>query len=440
MSELTIRDLEIGMVPLGDIQPSPHATKTTNQKQQKSLAKSIRQFGWANPIIIDGEVVIIAGHARFEAAKHLKLANVPCVRIADMSEAQKRAYMIADNKIAEQSDWDRDALAVEFEFLLNGGFEIDFEGMGLEMPEVEVILGDANADVEEPPVPQVAIGAPVTQLGDLWHLGPHRLYCGDALDPEAYAAVCAGDTPAAGFSDPPFNIPVNGHVSSTGQHGEFAQASGEMTDAEFTGFLTQYLERSAEACRPGAVLFVCMDWRHIDALIGAGKAMGLELINLCVWNKTNGGMGSLYRSKHELIAVFRRPGASHTNNVQLGRFGRNRTNVWDYAGANSFSDDREHTLAMHPTVKPVSLVSDALLDVTDRCDLVLDSFAGSGTTILAAERTGRVAACIELDPKYVDVAVKRFAAETGQTAILAGTGQSFSAVAERRHAVAREAA
>ncbi|MEO0870492.1 MAG: DNA modification methylase, partial [Pseudomonadota bacterium] len=358
----------------------------------------------------------------------------------DMSETQKRAYMIADNKIAEQSDWDRDALAVEFEFLLNGGCEVDFEGIGFEMPEVEVILGDAVDEVEEPPVPPVSPGAPVSQLGDLWHLGAHRLFCGNALDLDAYQTVCGGRAPAASFSDPPFNVPVNGHVSSTGQHGEFAQASGEMTDAEFTAFLTHYLERSADVCRPGAVLFVCMDWRHIDVLIMSGKSVGLELINLCVWNKTNGGMGSLYRSKHELVAVFRCPGASHTNNVQLGRFGRNRTNVWDYAGANSFSDGRKDTLAMHPTVKPVSLVSDALLDVTDRGDLVLDPFAGSGTTILAAERTHRTTACIELDPKYVDVAIKWFEAETGQSAVLAGTGQSFAAVAERRQSIPCEAA
>jgi DNA modification methylase len=218
-------------------------------------------------------------------------------------------------------------------------------------------------------------------------------------------------------------------------------ASGEMTDGEFRAFLKAFIAHAMTTLHDGGIAMVCMDWRHVEDLIGAGKGCGLELINLCVWNKTNGGMGSLYRSKHELVCVFRKPGAPHINNVELGRHGRNRTNVWDYAGVNSFGKGRAADLVDHPTVKPTALVADAIMDVTHRGDVVLDSFGGSGSTLLAAEKTGRKARLIELDPAYVDVAIRRWQEMTGKAAIHAASGEAFEerAEAELAETVSEEA-
>jgi DNA modification methylase len=282
----------------------------------------------------------------------------------------------------------------------------------------------AETETVEEPDP---VAPTVARTGDLWILGPHRIFCGNALEANSYDVVLDGDCARMVFADPPFNVPVNGHVRSgnAGQHREFAMASGEMTDGEFRAFLKAFVAHAMTALPDGGIAMVCMDWRHVEELIAAGKGCGLELINLCVWNKTNGGMGSLYRSKHELVCVFRKPGAPHINNVELGRHGRNRTNVWDYAGVNSFGKGRAADLVDHPTVKPIALVADAIMDVTHRGDVVLDCFGGSGSTLLAAEKTGRKARLIELDPAYVDVAIRRWQEMTGKDAIHAASGQAF---------------
>jgi DNA modification methylase len=419
---------------LSTLKPYKRNNRNHNAASIKRLAASVETFGFVVPILIEPSGVIIAGHGRYEAAKLLGLAMVPTVTADHLTEAQVRALRIADNKLAELSDWNEEALQIEFgelmEFSLAGDLDFDLDITGFEMPQIDIIIGGAGdqasivAETVEAPDPGKA---PVTRPGDLWLLGEHRLFCGDALRAESYEAVLAGDLCRMVFTDPPYNVPVNGHVRSGhgGEHREFVMASGEMSDGEFRKFLKNSITRLVAQLVEGGIAMICMDWRHVEELIAAGKTCGLDLINLCVWNKTNGGMGSLYRSKHEMVCVFKKPGASHVNNVELGKHGRNRTNVWDYAGVNSFGKGREADLVDHPTVKPTAMVADALMDVSHRGDVVLDAFGGSGATLLAAEKTGRRARLIELDPGYVDVAIRRWQEMTGKEAVLSGTEETF---------------
>ncbi|MBO9400930.1 site-specific DNA-methyltransferase [Shimia sp. R9_3] len=325
-------------------------------------------------------------------------------------------------------------MRIEFGDLMDlssaGELEFDLDITGFEIPEIDILLGGASEaseneseTFEEPS----QTGPTVARPRDRWLLGNHQIYCGDALHTDSYQALLEGQTCQMIFTDPPYNVPVNGHVrsSTAGAHREFAMASGEMTDAEFRAFLTLVFDRLIACLDDGGIAMVCMDWRHIEELIAAGKVAGFELINICVWNKSNGGMGSLYRSKHEMVAIFKKPGAAHINNVELGKHGRNRTNVWDYAGVNSFGAGRDADLVDHPTVKPTALVGDALMDVGHRGDLVLDVFGGSGATLLAAEKTGRRARLIELEPEYVDVAIRRWQEMTGQKAVHAVSGETW---------------
>ncbi|HZH47683.1 MAG TPA: site-specific DNA-methyltransferase, partial [Roseococcus sp.] len=292
--------------------------------------------------------------------------------------------------------------------------------------------GADPADIVTLPAP----GPAVTQRGDLWVLGRHRLLCGDALDPEAYAQLMGADKAAMVFTDPPYNVPIAGHVCGAGaiQHREFAMATGEMDEQGFTAFLTTVLGHLARHSQDGAIHFVCMDWRHLGELLAAGRAVYSELKNLIVWNKTNAGMGTFYRSKHELVFAFKHGTAPHVNTFELGQHGRHRSNVWDYPGVNSFRPDRLEELRMHPTVKPVAMVADAIRDCSRRGEAVLDAFCGSGTTLVAAERAGRVGRALEIDPAYVDTAVRRWQALTGEAATHAETGLAFDAVAAERAA------
>ncbi|MAQ85197.1 MAG: DNA methylase N-4 [Maritimibacter sp.] len=427
---------EIALQPIDKLNPYGNNPRNHTDRNVGRIAGSIETFGFVLPILVESDGTIIAGHGRYAAAKRLRLFAVPTICVDHLTKAQVRALRIADNRLAELSDWNRDALQIEFADLvdldLSGDLDFDLELTGFDLPEIDLIIegaGDGDAappeTVEEPDRTRPA----VTRAGDLWHLGRHRLLCGNALEPESYDALLDGEIARMVFTDPPYNVRVNGHVRSgqKGEHREFAMASGEMTDAEFHAFLSRFITRFMEPLPEGGVAMICMDWRHIADLIVAGKGCGLELINLCVWNKTNGGMGGLYRSKHELVCIFRKPGAPHINNVELGKHGRNRTNVWDYAGVNSFGKGREADLADHPTVKPTALVADALLDVTHRGDVVLDCFGGSGATLLAAEKTGRKARLIELDPLYVDVTIRRWQEATGQDAVHATTGETWTA-------------
>lgn len=423
----------------------PRATnpRTHSKKQVRQIADSIERFGFTNPILVDQANAIIAGHGRVEAAKLLGFEQVPTIRFEAMTEAEIRAYVIADNRLAELAGWNDKLLAIELQYLTE--IEVDFEVTitGFEMTEVDILIGvQAKAEDPEDAAPAPRAGPAVTRPGDLWRIGPHRLICGDATDPEVYTRLLDGELAQMIFVDPPFNVPINGHVMGLGKvkHREFAMASGEMTEAQFIAFLTTVFRNLTAASVDGAIHFVCMDWRHLGEVLAAGKQAYSALKNICVWAKTNGGMGSLYRSQHELVFVFKAGTAPHINNVALGKHGRYRTNVWTYAGINSFGKNRDSELALHPTVKPVALVADAILDCSKRRGIVLDAFAGSGTTLLAAHRTGRRGYGIELDPAYCDVILMRLSKATGLEPVHAKAGKTFDTLKRERLTAPEEAA
>jgi hypothetical protein len=404
--------MNIEMVPIVDLRPRAGNPRTHSKKQIRQLAASITKFGFVNPVLTDSDGCLVAGHGRVEAAQLVGLTEVPSIRLADMSEADIRAYVIADNQLAANAGWDKSLLAVEFAYL--SALEIDFDltVTGFEAPEIDAFL-DVGAPETQPNdpadhVPVVAETA-VTQLGDVWEIGQHRLICGDATIDATYAELLGDERAVMVFADAPYNVPINGHVSGLGKHKhrEFAMASGEMTSTQFGSFLTKTFICLSKWSIKGSIHYQCIDWRSLREMLEAGSANYTELKNLCVWAKTNGGMGSLYRSAHELVLVFKSGSEPHINNVELGKNGRFRTNVWNYAGANSFGRYRDQDLAMHPTVKPVMMVADAMLDCSRRKDIVLDPFAGSGTTLVAAQRTRRRGFGIELDPLYCDVILRR---------------------------------
>jgi DNA modification methylase len=430
------RSPHIDWVPLDALRPNPRNARAHSKKQLRQIASSIRKFGFLNPIIVDGDSTVLAGHGRLAAARLEGLAEVPVIRFDHLSTAQKRAYVIADNRIAEQAGWDREILSIELGELID---LLPVEGMdvsltGFEVPEIDSLMADLATPRPDPadtvpPVPKKA----VTQRGDLWQLGKHRLLCGDARVAGDFSRLMNGAVAAAVFCDPPYNLRARA-IGGRGRirHADFAIASGEMHPAQFRKFLSDTLGNAIRVSSEGAVHFVCMDWRHIGDLIEVGRELYGGMLNLVVWNKTNAGQGSFYRSQHELIGVFRVGVQPHQNNVELGRYGRNRSNIWTYPGVNTFGRGRMETLATHPTVKPVALVADALLDCTSRSDLVLDQFAGAGTTILAAEKVGRTAYAIEYEPRYVDAALMRWHQTTKLEVVLAGDGRTFEEIADHR--------
>jgi DNA modification methylase len=317
--------------------------------------------------------------------------------------------------------------------------DLDFnlETTGFEMGEIDLrIEALATAQTKDDPadaIPATPERPLVSRAGDLWLLGRHRLYCGNALDPHAYDVVMDGQRAALVFTDAPYNVPIDGHASGLGaiRHRDFVMASGEMSEREFTAFLTKACKLLAANSADGSIHFLCMDWRHLGELLAAGREAYSELKNICVWVKHNAGMGSFYRSQFELVFVFKHGRGSHRNNIQLGHYGRHRSNVWSYPGVNSFGRGTEegNLLALHPTPKPVALVADAILDCSARGDIVLDPFVGSGTTIMAAERVGRRCYAMELDPLYVDTTIRRWQAYTGGLARHAETGRAFNELA-----------
>lgn len=430
--------LKITYRKVGDLKPYAGNARTHSEKQIDQIAASIRQFNFVNPVLIDADDGIVAGHGRVAAARKLGFDEVPVIELAHLSEAERRAYVIADNRLAELAGWDREILAIELQALSEMELDFDLEVTGFETAEIDLLLDDDVGERDPADVvPAPVAGPAITRLGDVWQLGRHKLICGDALDPATYRRLMGDERARAVFADPPYNVKIDGHVCGSGKvkHREFAMATGEMDKAGFTSFLRDALAAMAEVSLDGAIHFVCMDWRHMGELSAAGAEVYTELKNLVVWAKTNGGMGTFYRSRHELIFVYKVGTSKHLNTFGLGETGRYRTNVWDYPGVNSFGSNQED-LALHPTVKPTALVADAIRDVTQRGDIVLDGFGGSGTTLIASERTGRVARLIELDPLYCDVICQRFEAQTGQPARLAGTDQTFADVAHDREAEA----
>lgn len=407
------------------LKPYAKNARIHSDQQITKIAGSIKTFGFNNPILIDKNNVIIAGHGRWLAAKQLKMTEVPTVCLEHLSKDEVQAYILADNKLAELAGWDQEMLRIELQHLSSIDLGFDLDITGFEMGEIDYIIGGSVQEKLDPAdeVIEPAVDKPATtKPGDLWLLGNHRLYCGDSLDEASYVALMEQDKAQMVFTDPPYNVPIDGHVCGKGEikHREFAMGVGEMTNQEFTSFLANTMKLMCKHAAPGAITFCCMDWRHMTEILAAGAQAGCELKNLCVWVKDNGGMGSLYRSQHELVFVFKSGGGTHINNVQLGKHGRNRTNVWEYPGVNSLRKDRLEDLSLHPTVKPINLVADAIKDCSKRRDIVLDPFGGSGTTLIAAEKTGRYARLIELDPHYCDVIVQRWEKLTGEKALLQG--------------------
>ena len=409
--------------------PYPRNARMHSKRQIRQIADSISAFGFTNPVLVDRSGTIVAGHGRVEAAKLLGMKKVPTICLENLNEDQIRAYILADNKLAEKAGWDSAILAIELQHLTSLDLGFDVSLTGFEIGEIDLILQESKAEEDEEEPVEISRGPAITKLGDVWLLGSHRLMCGDALDDSSYPALMNGQSADVVFTDPPYNVKIDGNVCGKGaiRHREFAMASGEMSEAEFLSFLSKALGLLGRHSKMGSIHFVCMDWRHAGEILTAGKQTYDTFLNLCVWAKDNGGMGSFYRSQHELVFVFRKGLEPHRNNIQLGRFGRNRTNVWRYPGVNTLSRsaDEGNLLALHPTVKPVAMIADAILDCSAPGDIVLDNFSGVGSTILAAERTGRTCYRIEIDPVYVDTAVMRWEKKTGEMAIHSESGKYF---------------
>jgi DNA modification methylase len=435
------RALTVEGLPPSALKPDPRNPRRHSDRQINQISRSITSFGFNVPVLIDQRNRIVAGHGRVQAAKKLGLDRVPVIRLEHLSAAQAQAFAIADNRLADVATWDDRLLGEIFSELAALDLDFSLEDTGFTMAEIDLrIEGLSEASGGAPdPADQILddAGHPaITRRGDVWHLGAHRLLCGNAVDAAAYEALLQGEQARAVFTDPPYNVPIQGYVSGKGaiRHREFAMASGEMTEGQFTHFLTSVAHLLVQHSAAGSVHYICMDWRHQRSLLAAGYQAYAKLIGLCIWVKDNAGMGSFYRSKHELVYVFRNGTAPHRNNVQLGQFGRNRTNVWNYPGVTGFGRRGEegNLLALHPTVKPVAMVADALLDCTARGELVLDPFLGSGTTLIAAQRVGRTCYAMEIDPLYVDTAIRRWQRYTGELAIHAATGRRFDDVAASR--------
>ena len=438
-AQLDLDPVAVVSMAIAGLRPFARNARTHSKKQIRQIADSMRRFGFTNPILISDDDEIIAGHGRVEAAKLLGMQSVPALRLSHLDAAQRRAYVLADNKLALNAGWDHELLAIELQALID--LEFDIEIVGFSLAEVDLVLEEARESSPAPRdgadddiLPPIQPGSAVTRRGDLWLLDRHRLLCGDSRNRDTFDRLLQDERVDLIFTDPPYNVPIDGHVSGLGRvrHREFAMGVGEMSREAFIAFLRQTLGHAATSCRDGAIAFVCMDWRHMGELLAAGEAVFSEFKNLCVWNKTNGGMGTFYRSKHELVFVFKVGSAPHTNSFGLGDTGRYRTNVWDYAGVNTMRPGRAEELAMHPTVKPVALVAEAIKDCSRRGEVVLDPFAGSGSTLIAAEKTGRRARLVEFDPAYCDQIMRRFEQITGKQAKLATTGQSFEAAGEER--------
>jgi DNA modification methylase len=437
-SRSEINDLLIEYRTTASLIPYENNARLHSRAQIKKIVASLEAFGFVNPILTDEKGMVLCGHGRLIAAQQLGMKMVPTVALAHLSEAERRAYILADNRIAAQASWSKKTLRSELQGLLDVGYQIELSGF--DTLEIDTILS-LDPDELEPVEDDVELpdeGEPVSRPDDLWFIGNHRVICGDARDPQTYERLLGGRMAELIFSDPPYGCKIAGNVSGLGRvkHGDFIMGAGGTSDADFaSGLLRPALKCIAAHSQPGAIAFICIDWRRAPLLLQAVDGVFAELKNMIVWVKTNAGMGSFYRSGHELIYAFLiRPG-EHINNFGLGEGGRYRSNVWTYAGANTFHRGRMQDLADHPTVKPKRLVADALLDCSRRGGVILDPFLGSGTTCVSAQMTGRHGYGIELDPKYVDVALRHISEECGEPARLDG-GPTFDEVAaERRTAV-----
>lgn len=408
--------LQISYLSTDSLKENPNNARTHSDKQIAKIARSIKKLGFNNPILVDQDKMIVAGHGRAMAAKNLGIKEVPVIFLEHLTPDEIRAYVLADNKLAEEAGWDNEILKIELQGLID--LDIEFATIsGFEIPEIDLIINDDQIENKKKEKPDEADILPDEKKvkkrvnsGDLWKLGEHYLYCGNSLKEESFKILLGENKASMIFTDSPYNVPIDGHVCGSGKvkHNEFAMASGEMTSSQFTEFLETAFQNLSKFSIDGSLHYLYMDWRHIVEIMTAGNKVFSELKNVCVWNKVQGGMGSLYRSQHELVFIFKKGTAPHTNNVELGKHGRYRTNVWNYKGVSATNPKSLEDLKLHPTVKPVAMIIDAILDCSKPSDIILDCFAGSGSTLLAAERTNRKAYVIEYEPKYCDVILYRY--------------------------------
>lgn len=421
------------------LKPNPKSPRKHSLQQIRKITKIIEAFGMIVPVVVDSDNLIYAGHACVEAALKLGMPEVPIVRADHLSKHELNVLMLGLNKLPELSSWDENKLGELFVELSDISLEIDLELSGFSVGEIDLLIeGENNNSPDKADeLPKLPPTPPITKIGDVWQIGPHRLICGNSLEIETYQRLFDNGSKkkvaSAIFTDPPYNVKIDGHVSGTGKvkHREFKMASGEMSDGAFIDFLKSACTLMVEFSKQGSLHFICMDWSHLEHLLKAGNAHYSELKNICVWVKDNGGMGSLYRSKHEMIAVYKNGTAPHRNNVELGKHGRYLSNVWEYPCSNTFSkqSDEGKLCELHPTVKPVKMVADAILDTTIKGEIILDPFLGSGTTLMAAERVGRLCYGIELDQFYCDTIIRRWQNYTGGEAIHIASGQTFNSLA-----------
>jgi DNA modification methylase len=439
------RVLSVEYVPLSSLRSNPRNARVHTPRQVRQIGRSLEAFGFNVPVLIDANNNIVAGHGRLLAAKQRGWHEVPAIRLEHLSEAQAQAFAIADNRLTEVSTWDDRLLAEVLSGLAECELDFSIEATGFSMTEIDLRIESLSSVADRSPhpgdqLPSAVNQPPVSKAGDLWVLDKHRIFCGDSRNRRSYATLTQGALARMVFADPPYNVRIDGHATGRGaiRHREFAMASGEMSEDEFADFLVSVLQHLGRHCAQGSLHYVCIDWRHLSTLLQAGQQAYTELKNICVWVKDQAGLGSFYRSRHELVLVYKSGVGSSRNNIELGRHGRDRTNVWNYPGVNGFGRHGEegNLLAVHPTVKPVALIADAILDCTKRGELVLDPFLGSGSTLMAAQRVGRVCYGIEIDPLYVDAAIRRWQRMTGEAARLMTSGERFDAVAgsvEVRH-------
>jgi DNA modification methylase len=423
--------LELAHVPLECLKMPARELRKLHPAHVRQVVDAIGALGFCAPILIGKDNVVLDGAARVEAARRLGLERVPCVRIEHLTANEQRVLRLAINRLGETGDWNLEALKIEFEELILADAPIEISGFALDEID-QIVLGDGAQGLEEGPLEPEPSATPISRLGDVFQLGPHRIACADATDPEALHRVMGeGEVARLVLTDEPYNVPIAGNVT-TSRHREFAMASGEMSEGEFLAFNEAWMRAVLPHLHEGGLLGTFIDWRGYPTANAAAMKLGLAPLNLIVWAKTNAGMGSLYRSQHELLPLFKKGSAPHVNNVELGRRGRWRSNVWTYPGASSLGSDARRGLKDHPTVKPTAMLEDALLDLTNRGDIVIDPFLGSGSTLVAADKAGRVCRGVELDPLYVDVIVRRYEAASGQPAVLIETGESFDVLAARR--------
>jgi DNA modification methylase len=420
-------EIQIQYRAVADFKLDARNPRQHSERQVKQLAASIQEFGFVMPVVVDDRGRVVIGHGRVLAAKRLAMPRIPVVEIRHLSEAQLKALRIADNKLGQNAHWDERLLAENLLELKGLDRDFDLSITGFSLPEIDFAIQKLSEPLVQDDDASSATGVSVCQPDDVWGLGGHRVHCGDATSEVAFERLMKDELADVVFVDPPYNVPIDGHVSGNGKvrHREFAQGVGELSREEFIGFLTGCCTLLKNYSKNGAIHFVCMDWKHLEELLTAGREVYTEIKNIVAWVKSSAGMGSLYRSQHELICVFKSGTGRHINNVELGKNGRNRTNVWHYDSAGTEARKGNNVLELHPTVKPVQLVMDALLDCSNRGDIVVDSFLGSGTTLLAAERTGRICRGIELDPLYVDTSIRRWQNMTGQDAIRVSDGKLF---------------